>query len=66
MNEITEKPGHYFRAGVRLARVIDPLFGQVHVFESPTTVRILQVGDDLDGGDVLPRVPAPPGDSVQR
>jgi hypothetical protein len=27
---------------------------KVYVFESPTKVRILQVGDDLEGGSLLP------------
>ncbi|MEJ7637382.1 MAG: hypothetical protein WKF75_05155 [Singulisphaera sp.] len=26
----------------------------MYVYESPTSVRILQAGDDLDGGAILP------------
>ncbi len=44
----------YFQAGARLVWVVFPRHGKVYVYESPTSVRILQVGDDLDGGAVMP------------
>jgi Uma2 family endonuclease len=53
-DEVVKKVGDYFRAGVRLVWVIYPIERLVYVYRSATDVHILQVGDDLDGGDVLP------------
>ena len=39
---------------VRQVWVIYPGTSKVYVYDSPTTVRILQLGDDLDGGTLLP------------
>jgi Uma2 family endonuclease len=44
----------YLKAGVRQVWVIYPVTSKVYVYDSPTSVRILQVGDDLDGGSLLP------------
>ncbi len=44
----------YFQAGVRAVFVIYPVNNKVYVYDSPTQVRILQVGDTLEGGDLLP------------
>jgi Uma2 family endonuclease len=44
----------YFQAGVRLVWVVYPAEREVYAYESPTIIRVLQPGDDLDGGDVLP------------
>jgi Uma2 family endonuclease len=44
----------YFQAGVKAVWVILPVTSKVYVYESPTRVRILQVGDVLEGGDLLP------------
>lgn len=44
----------YFRAGTRLVWVVYPPTSKVYVYDSPTSVRILARGDDLDGGAVLP------------
>jgi Uma2 family endonuclease len=44
----------YFRVGVRLVWVIYPEFRKVYAYDSTTSVRILKVGDDLEGGPVLP------------
>ena len=51
---VLAKLEEYFRAGTRLVWVVFPDQEKVYVYESPTTVRILQAGDDLDGGAVLP------------
>jgi Uma2 family endonuclease len=48
------KREEYLKAGVRQVWVIYPVTCKVYVYDSPTTVRILQVGDDLDGGSLLP------------
>jgi len=51
---VLDRLEEYFQAGVRLVWVVLPRHGKGYVYESPTSVRILQVGDDLDGGAVLP------------
>ena len=51
--EVVKKVGEYFRAGVRLVWVVYPIERLVYVYRSVTDVRILQVGDELDSGDVL-------------
>ena len=52
--EVLIKVRDYFQAGVRLVWVIYPFEREVYAYESPTIIRVLQPGDDLDGGDVLP------------
>jgi Uma2 family endonuclease len=51
---IAIKIDEYFHAGVRVVWVIFPVNNKVYVFNSPTQVRILQVGDALDGGELIP------------
>jgi len=51
---VMTKLEEYFQAGTRLVWVVFPRQGKLYVYESPTTVRILQAGDDLDGGAVVP------------
>jgi Uma2 family endonuclease len=53
-NEIMAKRLEYFQAGVRLVWIVYPEYSEVHVYDSPHSVRILKRGDDLDGGAVLP------------
>jgi Uma2 family endonuclease len=53
-DEVQEKLKDYFRTGVRQVWVVYPITQLVYVYSSPTTVQILQPGDDLDGGTVLP------------
>ncbi len=52
--DIMSKLEEYFRAGVRLVWVVYPEHRKVYAYDSPTIVRILQAGDELDGGAVLP------------
>jgi Uma2 family endonuclease len=52
--EIEVKMLEYFAAGVMLVWVIYPRQERIYVYESPTKVHILQMGDELDGGAVLP------------
>ena len=56
---VARKIDEYFEAGVLLVWVLYPSAYKVYVYDSPTNVRILQIGDDLDGGAVLPgfRIP---------
>ncbi len=51
---VLAKLEEYFQAGTRLVWVVYTGQAKVYVYESPTTVRILQAGDDVDGGVVLP------------
>jgi Uma2 family endonuclease len=44
----------YFQAGVRSVWVIYPVVSKVYVYDSPACVRILQLGDELEGGELLP------------
>jgi Uma2 family endonuclease len=53
-DQVDEKIEDYFHSNVRQVWVIYPGTGKVYIYDSPTTVRILQVGDDLDGGTLLP------------
>ena len=53
-DQVLEKIEEYFRSNVRQVWVIYPGTSKVYVYDSPTTARILQVGDDLDGGTLLP------------
>jgi len=44
----------YFADGVRAVWIVYPSIRQVYVYDSPASVRVLQLGDSLDGGTVLP------------
>jgi Uma2 family endonuclease len=44
----------YFQAGVRLVWVIYPKLRTIHVFETPTSIRVVPEADILDGGPVVP------------
>lgn len=52
--DIVRKLAHYFKAGVKQVWVVYPIERQIYVYASRTVVRILQPGDVLDGGDVIP------------
>lgn len=58
-DEIMEKLTEYFQAGVRLVWVVYPRQRRVYVYDSPTQVRGLTQGDELDGGAVLPGLRLP-------
>jgi len=53
-DQLVQKIEEYFRSDVRQVWVVHPGTSKVYVYDSPTTVRILQLGDDLDGGTLLP------------
>ena len=53
-DEVIDKIAEYFRVGVRLVWAVYPSQNLVYAYESPRSVRILGVGDDLEGGPVLP------------
>ncbi len=52
--DVQEKVAEYFRAGVTLVWVVYPRAHQWHVYESPSSIRVLARTDELDGGKVLP------------
>ncbi len=54
VDEILEKLEEYFRVGVRLVWVVHPRQCMIYAYTSPKEVRVLTVGDELDGGEVLP------------
>ena len=58
-NAVARKIEEYFQAGVRRVWVIYASTNKIYVYESPTQVRILQLGDELDGDGIIPgfRVP---------
>ena len=51
---IQERVREWFAAGTRGVWLLYPSLSAVHVYRSPTNVRILQKGDILSGDDVLP------------
>jgi Uma2 family endonuclease len=53
-DQMAEKIEEYFRSSVRQVWVVYPSTSKVYIYESATSVRILQVGDALEGGSVLP------------
>ncbi len=57
--DIMDKIGEYFRAGVRIVWVVHPIHELIYDYESPTSVKILQRGDTLGGGMVLPGFAVP-------
>ena len=54
VDEIEEKLGEYFDAGVEIVWVIYPKQKTVHVHTSPTQISVLQHADELDGGTAIP------------
>jgi len=52
--EFADKLQFYLLHGVRLVWVIDPEARTIRVYRPGEDARLLQAGDSLDGGDVLP------------
>ena len=57
--EIDRKLHEYFRAGTRLAWVVDPRKRTVRVYTAPDQSHLLTEDQSLDGGDVLPGLNLP-------
>ena len=53
-DEVAGKIEEYLRAGTRQVWVVYPATSKVQVYDSPTQVKILQVGDDLQGDPLIP------------
>jgi Uma2 family endonuclease len=51
---VARKIEEYFTAGVSQVWVIYLSTSKIYVYDSPARVRILQLGDELDGGGVIP------------
>jgi Uma2 family endonuclease len=49
-----EKIHEYFAAGVRRVWVVSPRQREVFVYAPSTEIQVLQLGQDLDGGDLIP------------
>jgi Uma2 family endonuclease len=52
--EVQGKIHEYFKAGVVRVWVIYPDQAEVYVYSSPTEIQVIQSGQILDGGDLLP------------
>ncbi len=52
--EVQKKIHEYFDAGVVRVWVIYPDQAEVYVYSSPTEIQVIQSGQTLDGGDLLP------------
>ncbi len=57
--EVLDKLADYFRAGVSLVWVIHPQHGLAYVYTSQKDVKVLDSGDTLDGGEVIPGLMLP-------
>ena len=54
IEDLMSKIEEYFRAGVRLVWVIHPSVRKLYAYQSPKSVQILDAGDVVGGGEVLP------------
>lgn len=59
MPDAMSKVAMYLQAGVRLVWLVDPEAMTITVFRPDAALRVLGVGDTLDGGDVLPGFSVP-------
>jgi Uma2 family endonuclease len=58
-NSVISRIEEYFKAGVSKVWVVYPSTSKIYVYSSPTRVRILHVGDELDGEGVIPGFSVP-------
>lgn len=54
IDDLMDKIDEYFAAGVRLVWVVYPKHQKVYAYDSPSSLTIINPGDDLDGATVLP------------
>ncbi len=52
--EVQDKVHEYFAAGVSRVWVIYPDQAEIYVYASPTQIDVLKIGQELDGGDLIP------------
>jgi Uma2 family endonuclease len=53
-DQVQAKIHDYFAAGVTRVWVVYPRQQEVYVYESPAKIQVLQLGQDLDGGELIP------------
>jgi Uma2 family endonuclease len=53
-DQVQEKTHEYFKAGVGVVWVVYPRQQEVYVYASPAQIQVIQLGQDLDGGDLIP------------
>jgi Uma2 family endonuclease len=53
-DQVQEKIHEYFSAGVAGVWVVYPRQQLVYVYSSPTQIQVLKLGEDLDGGELIP------------
>jgi Uma2 family endonuclease len=53
-NDVQEKVHEYLEAGVTRVWVVYPEQAEVYIYASPTQIQVLKLGQDLEGGDLLP------------
>jgi Uma2 family endonuclease len=53
-SDVHRKIHEYFDAGVSKVWVVYPEQKNIYIYASPTKIQVLQLGDELDGGDLLP------------
>ena len=53
-SEVQKKIYEYFEAGVIRVWIIYPEQKSIHIYSSPKQIQGLQLGDELDGGDLIP------------
>jgi Uma2 family endonuclease len=53
-SDVQRKIHEYFEAGVIRVWVIYPDQKNIYIYATPKQVQVLQIGDDLDGGDLIP------------
>jgi Uma2 family endonuclease len=63
--DVYAKMQEYFRLGVRQVWLVSPGNQLVHVYDSPTSPRVLTAADELDGGVLLPGLRLPVGSLFQ-
>ena len=60
--DVVQKIEDYFKTGVLRVWVIYPNVSKIYDYESPSSVRILDPGQSLEGGTVLPGLQIPLND----
>jgi Uma2 family endonuclease len=53
-DDVQGKIHEYFEAGVNRVWVVYPAQKEVYVYASPARIQVLQLGEELDGGDLVP------------
>jgi Uma2 family endonuclease len=54
MSAVLRKVHDYFKAGVSRVWVVYPEQAEVYIYSSPKQIEVVGVGQELDGGDLLP------------